>query len=432
MATTSTDDGSNGTGPVLIAGGYGVVGAQVARLLRERHPQLPLLLGGRRPERGAALAQELGEAEAVPLDLSAARANASDLLASLPQRPAAILCVVNDPGDRLLAAAIEQGIPIADITRWTALVHRALARCAATPPRAPVLLASGWMAGAVPLAVAWAAGGGADPLAVASVASDVADPLAAARAAFDVADPSARAGAGTPGVAASAAPLDRVDIAIRYAMADRSGPDSVEYVDRFAERFETTVDGVTQRVAGLSDPRAVTFADGARGRVYRLDTPEQLTLPATLGARTVATRIGFDSASATAGLAALRRLGILRAISGARFTGIRRALLHQPGDGGTAQVRIDLAWASGGADGASGGALGTRGGELAGATTRTIHLSDPLGQSHMTAAGAVVAVERLLALDGAPPEPAGARFPEQHPAPAAAIATLRACGVAVA
>lgn len=359
----TTDTGASEGGPVLIAGGYGVVGAQVARLLRERHPRLPLLLGGRRPERGAALAAELGEAEAVAIDLGAP----GDPLAAVRQRPAAILCVVNDPADRLLAAAIEHGIPIADITRWTALVHRALARCAATPPSAPVLLASGWMAGIVPLAVAWAA--------------------------------------------RDLAPLDRVDVAIRYAMADRSGPDSVEYVDRFAERFETTIDGVQQRVAGLSDPRTVTFADGSKGRVHRLDTPEQLTLPATLGARTVATRIGFDSASATAGLAALRRLGVLRALSHPRLTGLRRALLHQPGDGGTALVRIDLTTAA--------------------PATRTIHLSDPLGQSHMTAAGAVVAVERLLALDGAPPEPAGPRFPEQHPAPDAAIAALRASGVEV-
>lgn len=398
--TDSGDDASGGSdqAPVLIVGGYGVVGAQAARLLRERHPRLPLLLGGRRPERGAALGAELGQAEAVALDLAAPAASLAsatpragsrdpsaaptDLLAALPERPAAILCAVNDPGDRLLAAAIEHRIPIADITRWTALVHRALARCAATPPRAPVLLASGWMAGIVPLTVAWAA-------------RDLAEPLAAETAR----EP-----------AAPSAPLDRVDVAIRYAMADRSGPDSVEYVDRFAERFETTIDGVQQRVAGLSDPRTVAFADGSSGRVHRLDTPEQLTLPATLGARTVATRIGFDSASATAGLAALRRLGVLRALSHPRLTGMRRALLHQPGDGGTAQVRIDLE---------------------RGTDTRTIHLSDPLGQSHMTAAGAVVAVERLLALDGAPPEPAGARFPEQHPDLAAAVETLRACGVDV-
>jgi len=205
-------------------------------------------------------------------------------------------------------------------------------------------------------------------------------------------------------------PLDRIDIAIRYAMRDRSGPDSVEYVDRFADSFDTLVDGQQRRAVGLSDPRTARFADGTSGRVYRLDTPEQLTLPATLGARTVATRIGFDSATATGALVALRRAGVLRAVSHPRYARLRRALLHQPGSGDAAQVRIDLE--------GDGGA-------------RTVLLADPLGQSHLTAVGAAILVERVLGLDGGPPEPAGARFPEQHPDPAGATAVLRSCGVEV-
>jgi saccharopine dehydrogenase-like NADP-dependent oxidoreductase len=349
-------------GPVLIAGGYGVVGGAAARALRRRYPDLPLLLAGRTPARGAALAEELGNAGAVAMDLAAS----PDPLAGLPVRPAAILAAVNDPTDRLLAAAIAQGVPLVDITRWTALVHRALARCAATPPAAPVLLASGWMAGVAPLLAAWAA----------------------------------------RGVGA----VEEVGVAIRYAMADRAGPDSFEYVDRFAERYEATVSGVQALVPGLSDPREATFADGARTRVYRLDTPEQFTLPATLGARTAATRIGFDSAVATRGLVALRRSGILRALGHQRLDGVRRALLHQPGAGGAAELRIDV-----------------RGSEGA----RTVFVSDPTGQAHLTAAGATVAVERLLGLDGGPPEPAGVRFPEQHPDLDAALAALRAGGVRV-
>lgn len=360
-----TDDGAaapHTAAPVLIAGGYGVVGAQAARILRDRHPRLPLLLGGRRPEVAAELAAELGDAEAVALDVGAA----ADPIGSLPTRPAAVLCTVNDPDDRLLGAAIDHGVPIVDITRWTALVHRALARCAASPPRAPVLLGSGWMAGMAPLAAAWGA-------------RDLGS-------------------------------LDRIDIAIRYAMRDRSGPDSVEYVDRFAARFDTMVDGRPHRAVGLSDPRTARFADGATGRVYRIDTPEQLTLPVTLGARTVATRIGFDSATATGALVALRRVGVLRAVSHPRYARLRRAVLHQPGAGDAAQLRIELEGDGG---------------------NRTILLADPQGQSHLTAAGAAILVERVLGLDGGPPEPAGARFPEQHPDPDAAVAALRSCGVEV-
>lgn len=57
------------SGPVLIAGGYGLVGGQVAELLRERHPELPLALGGRRPEVAGPLARRLG-ASAVGLDVT--------------------------------------------------------------------------------------------------------------------------------------------------------------------------------------------------------------------------------------------------------------------------------------------------------------------------------------------------------------------------
>src|SRR6185437_1841714 len=57
-----SEHGGNGRPPaaLLIAGGYGVVGEQAARLLRERNPSLPLLLGGRHPERARTLADAIG------------------------------------------------------------------------------------------------------------------------------------------------------------------------------------------------------------------------------------------------------------------------------------------------------------------------------------------------------------------------------------
>ncbi|NOK09255.1 saccharopine dehydrogenase, partial [Corallococcus exercitus] len=47
-------------GQVLLMGGYGVVGAQLAVLLRERHPDLPLLIAGRREAPAKELAGRLG------------------------------------------------------------------------------------------------------------------------------------------------------------------------------------------------------------------------------------------------------------------------------------------------------------------------------------------------------------------------------------
>ncbi|MBJ7329752.1 MAG: hypothetical protein JHC95_07645 [Solirubrobacteraceae bacterium] len=357
----TTTDRATARGAVLIAGGYGVVGTQIAGLLRARHPDLPLLLGGRSIERATTAAHALGAAGAL-LDVSAA-----DPLDGLDGTPAAIVTAVNDADDRLLDAALAHDIPLVDITRWTARVQTAVARCAVARPGAPVLLASGWMAGVVPLLAAWAAG-------------------------------------------EDDAPAHRIDVAVRYELADRSGPDSFAYMDRFAERFEITIDGRQQLVPGLSDGRRATFADRSRARCYRFDTPEQFTLPVTLGVPTVATRIGFDSAVATRSMVGLRRVGALRALSHPRLTRIRHALLHQSGDGAGAQVRIDVHRET---------------------STTTVHVADPLGQSHLTAAGALVAVERVLALDGAASEPEGARFSEQHPDPDGAVATLRACGVQI-
>jgi uncharacterized protein YbjT (DUF2867 family) len=41
---------------ILIAGGYGVVGRQVSTLIRQRYPDLPLIIAGRNPEKAQALA----------------------------------------------------------------------------------------------------------------------------------------------------------------------------------------------------------------------------------------------------------------------------------------------------------------------------------------------------------------------------------------
>ena len=115
-------------GPVVLVGGYGVVGSEVARMLRARHPALPLVLAGRTPGRGEALAGEVG-AEVLAVDLSGP--------APLDFSARAVVALVNDPADRLLRACMRAGIPYVDITRWTARVQQALALVAVEPPRAP-------------------------------------------------------------------------------------------------------------------------------------------------------------------------------------------------------------------------------------------------------------------------------------------------------
>lgn len=186
----------------------------------------------------------------------------------------AVVGSVNDPEDRVLRAAVAAGVPYVDITRWTARLQRAAALAATLRPTAPVLLSSAWMGG---------------------VSSLVAAALAA------------RLGG-----------ADTVETAIRWDTADRAGTDSVEFMDRLGIPFEVVDAGRRRLAVPLSDTRTV-LVGADRTRVARIDTPEQFTLPLTLGTATAATRIGFSSAAATSALLAARRAGFFRWGGGERW-----------------------------------------------------------------------------------------------------------------
>ncbi|MFI5621437.1 saccharopine dehydrogenase [Streptomyces sp. NPDC051567] len=362
-------------GPVLLVGGYGTVGAELAR---EAAGQWPLLLVGRSPEKAGELCREVS-----------AEARRWDLADPAPFGAAvrAVVGLVNDPDDRVLRAALDGGVPYVDVTRWTARMQRAVALTALgpspadaaqappaspaspappTPPAspAPVLLSSGWMGGVVPLVAAALAGrlGGADS----------------------------------------------VETSIRYDLADRSGADSVEFMDRLGIDFEVVEDGRSTVVTPLTGTRTLDIGQD-RTKVARIDTPEQFTLPLTLGARTVTTRIGFSSTAATSTLVGLGRAGFFRHARGDCWRPVRRRLLHSPGEGGTAALRVEV--------------RGPRG--VLGAT-----VTDPRGQAHLTAVGALAGLRRVLGTDGAPARP-GLSFPESHPLPHTILAGLEAAGVRI-
>ncbi|RVW10494.1 saccharopine dehydrogenase [Prescottella agglutinans] len=337
-------------GPVLIVGGYGTVGAALADLAG---PEWPLLLTGRHPDRGAALAERHG-ATVRRWDLS----DPDPFVAGVR----AVVGAVNDPADRVLRAAVRGGVPYVDITRWTSRLARAVTAAALAEPTAPVLFSSAWM-------------GGVTSLVAAALVAE-------------------QGGAATS-----------VDIAIRYDMEDSAGVDSVDFIDRLGYDYEVRRAGVPVTVAPLSDARWVDIA-GSRTKVARLDTPEQFTLPMTLGVDTATTRIGFSSNSATAALLAAKKVGLFRWGRGDRWTSVRRSLLYSPGDGGSAQIRIDV----------SGDA---------GATSATV--VDPRGQAHLTALGGLLGLRRVLAVDAV----AGVSFPELHPRLDSALRELAERGVAV-
>ncbi len=339
------------SGPVVLVGGYGVVGSETARLLRQHHPDLPVVLAGRSPERGVALARELDLATLV-WDLGAPEA--PDIGAS------AVVTLVNDPNDHALRACLAGGVPYADIARWTARIQRAASIVAVAAPRAPVILSSGWMGGIAPRVVG--------------------------------------------ALASSGTRVTHVDASIRYDLSDKAGVDSVEFLDRLDRPFEVMSEGRERLVGPLTQRRRVLIGPH-RVQVARFDTPEQFTLPITLGVRDAATRIGFSSNVANWSLLALRRLGFFRLARGDRWSSARRALLYQPGDGGIARILLRLRGPQG---------------EIKATVT------DSRGQAHLTAVGAMLSLREALN----PDTPVGLSYPETL-AGLKSISDIRAAGVAI-
>jgi hypothetical protein len=341
--------------PVVVVGGTGVVGRALVELLRLTAPELPVSVAGRSAERARALQEAWPGLGFVPVDLG------GPLPFGFEAR--AVVAAVNDPADRLLTASLRGGVPYVDITRWTARLQQALVCAALTPPRAPVLFSSAWMGGVV-----------------ARVAAALAEEVGGA---------------------------DRIETSILYDVSDQAGDDAIEFMDRMWIPFEVTEHGRRRAADPLSEGRVVDIG-ARRVRVVRLDTPEQATLPLTLGAPTVSTRIGFTAASATWGLMVLQRLGVFYALRSERCRSARQALLKSSGRGGTARLRIDV-WGP------------------AGETTAT--LSDPRGQAHLTAVGALLGVRSVLGQGMESPR--GVAFPEQAPRPGEVFEALTALGVEV-
>ncbi|MNY16497.1 hypothetical protein D3C86_1497640 [compost metagenome] len=207
--------------------------------------------------------------------------------------------------------------------------------------------------------------------------------------------------------------LRSAKLAILYAMQDQAGPNSVEYMDRLHLPFPVWRDGRREQARPMAEARKVRFPGGRQATVHRIDTPEQATLPLVLGAESATTGIAFDDPAATALLASMVKLGLWRAISGPAFTGLRRSLLHQPGAGAPHELVLDLD------------------GEDAAGQPQTLRLGlrDPLGQTHLTALGAVLQLERVLGADGRPAPRPGVCYPESDPSDAWVEAAWEAEGI---
>lgn len=344
---------------VVLVGGYGIVGGQIASLLRKRRPELSIALAGRSKEKAERLEKELGLASSIELDLER-----EETLRNLSGKADLIAAIVNDQDDLLLNWCLDNNVALIDIARWTERVKDAEQIVSKRKDPPPVILSSAWMAGLVPLIV-----------------QDLKRELGS---------------------------LSSVDVDILYSLSDKAGPNSVEYMDRMEKGFEISTPEGVERVFPCTSPRKATFIDGNEAVTYRLDTPEQYTLPKQKDIKAVATRIAFDSAFSTKMLVWMVRSRLWNLLLSDKLTGLRRSLLYSPGTGGPARISIAA---------------------RNGSKEKTVNIKAAQGQSHLTALGAVIQIERLLGCFGEEKIPGGVDYPENMKNPQVVWDFFREYGV---
>lgn len=139
------------TNPVLILGGTGQAGRGTAELLRRWHPDLPLTIAGRDLGRAQRVADELGGATAVTVDMDRA-----DLGLPAGREHSAVVATLWDSRLNGLHHAQQQGIPYLSISSGLVDIAPEIV-LAAQRHAAPVLVASHFCAGTAALAAVHAA-----------------------------------------------------------------------------------------------------------------------------------------------------------------------------------------------------------------------------------------------------------------------------------
>ncbi len=127
--------------PILLIGATGHVGNHTARTLRSAHPDLPLLIGVRDLAKAAALVAELGNAEAVAIDLSKSDLGLGDRAVS------AVGIFLKDNYTNAVRYARDRGVPFASIS--TVVIEMATEVASfIRNPNSTLVLTSEWLAGA--------------------------------------------------------------------------------------------------------------------------------------------------------------------------------------------------------------------------------------------------------------------------------------------
>jgi len=132
---------------VLILGGSGQAGSGTAALLRQWHPDLPLTIAGRDLGRAQRVADELGNATAVTIDL-----RRTDLGLPAGHDYSAVIATLWDNRLNGLRYAQDHGLPYLSISSGLVEIAPEVIASAQRPNTSPVLIASHWCAGVTALA----------------------------------------------------------------------------------------------------------------------------------------------------------------------------------------------------------------------------------------------------------------------------------------
>ncbi len=226
---------------ILVAGGYGLVGSHIARMLRQLMPDATLIIAGRHPEKATDLLAELGNATALGLETT-------DPVSALEGtgKIDAIIAALQDPHDKVLTYAITNGIAHLSITRSVLDMAALLSHAAHADLTAPVVPTAHWQAGILTLA-----------------ALDLANQFASVSrismsALFDMADP--------------IGPMTTEDAGHFFGKALVMRDSQWTWVDPDAEEANVTIDGETFAAKPMSvlDTTSLRAATGAANIAFHL------------------------------------------------------------------------------------------------------------------------------------------------------------------
>ncbi|RFA29294.1 hypothetical protein CAI21_09445 [Alkalilimnicola ehrlichii] len=132
---------------VLLIGGYGTVGRRAAHLLRQLHPNLPLTIAGRNPIKASALAADVGNADAVTVDIAR-----PDLGLAADAQFSTVVVLLKDSGLNTMRFAQARKIPYIAFSNYAFEIAPEIALYAQQPARAPIALLGHHLGGVATLA----------------------------------------------------------------------------------------------------------------------------------------------------------------------------------------------------------------------------------------------------------------------------------------